>query len=37
MRGEAVAIAYEISDDPSMRRIVQRGGGIEVRQIWPQP
>jgi alkaline phosphatase D len=26
MSGEAVAVDYEIADDPSMRRIVKRGG-----------
>src|ERR1700758_5440287 len=26
MSGEAVTVAYEIADDPSMRRIVKRGG-----------
>ena len=28
MSGEAVTLAYEIADDPSMRRIVKRGGAI---------
>ena len=28
MSGEAVTVAYEIADDPSMRRIVKRGGAI---------
>src|SRR5262249_2476271 len=28
MSGEAVTVAYEISDDPSMRRVVQRGEAI---------